>query len=637
MENDENPTAVTSNSVEQTEIDRLNELIKSQTNEITEFNSRFVHFQQHYENLLAKQKDENAKEKQLTVMRYAQAEKAKLDADRRFEISNSKNCELTKEKENLQLKLAEMKLLSNKLQQAFDTKVAELTTMKKDLEKTKELNQSIDATLKSTLNHLKGESASLREQKEINEKLRKELAEQQELNKQLHENLQSVPTDDERSKAFETLRDEYEALKTRFSTIQDENIQLKDKLKSIDEDRTALENVLESFRQNAAKEKEKTKNLYDELLAARENDLTEISRLKQIENVYNQTLADNADLRQLLAKEHEFLVLTQNLTEKNSILQIDFEQMKIFNEKLRLENEKLLQNDVEQKFRLNQFEKIEETLKTDFKQIEEKFEILKKNHDEVLRENEDLKIEIVNLKKKHQANTKDLIKQLQQLQKSKTFDDVTTKTKENLGENSSRGSRTSSTGSTNENSPIVVVESPPIPSKPVVEEETDVIVNIVDIDRQKLIEKLLKQQKLLVRRNEKIEFLNDHIVILTQDLQNKRKIIQSYAMNEDAFMYTSNQSDSIKQQLAEKSRSNSSSLMATLYNRATTVGQNATHKILPQFFHDQSSTMNLETALDIMGKLQSVLEDTLLKNITLKENVDTLSKEIERLSKRTKT
>ncbi len=45
--------------------------------------------------------------------------------------------------------------------------------------------------------------------------------------------------------------------------------------------------------------------------------------------------------------------------------------------------------------------------------------------------------------------------------------------------------------------------------------------------------------------------------------------------------------------------------------------------------------MTLENALDIMGKLQSVLEDTLLKNLTLKDNVDTLSKEIERLSKRT--
>ena len=103
-------------------------------------------------------------------------------------------------------------------------------------------------------------------------------------------------------------------------------------------------------------------------------------------------------------------------------------------------------------------------------------------------------------------------------------------------------------------------------------------------------------------------------------------------MNEDGFMYTSNESDSVKQQLATKTRNNSSSLMATLYNRATTTANNhpTTHK-----FFDQSSPMTLETALDIMGKLQSVLEDTLLKNITLKENVDTLSKEIDRLSKRT--
>jgi hypothetical protein len=102
-------------------------------------------------------------------------------------------------------------------------------------------------------------------------------------------------------------------------------------------------------------------------------------------------------------------------------------------------------------------------------------------------------------------------------------------------------------------------------------------------------------------------------------------------MNEDSFMYTSNESDLLKQQLANKTRNNSSSLMATLYNRATTVSNHATNKSFPHPF-DQSSPMTLETSLDIMGKLQSVLEDTLLKNITLKENVDTLSKEIERLS-----
>jgi hypothetical protein len=48
--------------------------------------------------------------------------------------------------------------------------------------------------------------------------------------------------------------------------------------------------------------------------------------------------------------------------------------------------------------------------------------------------------------------------------------------------------------------------------------------------------------------------------------------------------------------------------MASLYNRAT-------------------SRVILETGLNIMEKLESVLEDTLLKNITLKE-IDRLSKRI---------
>lgn len=215
--------------------------------------------------------------------------------------------------------------------------------------------------------------------------------------------------------------------------------------------------------------------------------------------------------------------------------------------------------------------------------------------------------------------------------------------KENVGDNtSSRGSPTGSFCSLNEIVPPIPVPtaeqySTPLPvHPPVQEEEAEVVVNIVDIDRQKLIDKLVKQQKLLVRRNEKIEFLNDHIQLLTQDLQNKRRIIQSYAMNEDGFMYTSNESDAIKKQLGNKSRNNSSSLMATLYNRATTTATASNPSNVAKYF-DQSSPMTLETSLDIMGKLQSVLEDTLLKNLTLKENVDTLSKEIERLSSKRTT
>lgn len=42
--------------------------------------------------------------------------------------------------------------------------------------------------------------------------------------------------------------------------------------------------------------------------------------------------------------------------------------------------------------------------------------------------------------------------------------------------------------------------------------------------------------------------------------------------------------------------------------------------------------MTLDLSLEINKKLQAVLEDTILKNITLKENLDTLGDEITRLN-----
>lgn len=44
------------------------------------------------------------------------------------------------------------------------------------------------------------------------------------------------------------------------------------------------------------------------------------------------------------------------------------------------------------------------------------------------------------------------------------------------------------------------------------------------------------------------------------------------------------------------------------------------------------SGMTLELSLEINKKLQAVLEDTLLKNITLKDNINTLGQEISKIS-----
>lgn len=43
--------------------------------------------------------------------------------------------------------------------------------------------------------------------------------------------------------------------------------------------------------------------------------------------------------------------------------------------------------------------------------------------------------------------------------------------------------------------------------------------------------------------------------------------------------------------------------------------------------------MTIELCTEINSKLQALLEDTLIKNLTLKENLETLGQEISRLSK----
>ena len=59
----------------------------------------------------------------------------------------------------------------------------------------------------------------------------------------------------------------------------------------------------------------------------------------------------------------------------------------------------------------------------------------------------------------------------------------------------------------------------------------------------------------------------------------------------------------------------STGIMASLYNSKVS-----------------DSAMTLELSLEINKKLQAVLEDTLLKNITLKENINTLGQEISKIT-----
>ena len=60
----------------------------------------------------------------------------------------------------------------------------------------------------------------------------------------------------------------------------------------------------------------------------------------------------------------------------------------------------------------------------------------------------------------------------------------------------------------------------------------------------------------------------------------------------------------------------------------------AGHGIMASLYNSRvaDSGMTIELSLEINKKLQAVLEDTLLKNITLKENMNTLGQEISEMT-----
>lgn len=89
------------------------------------------------------------------------------------------------------------------------------------------------------------------------------------------------------------------------------------------------------------------------------------------------------------------------------------------------------------------------------------------------------------------------------------------------------------------------------------------------------------------------------------------RIIQNYITREEAGALVPTSMDCNKAEISKKG-----GIMASVYNS-----------------HAVDASMTLELSLEINRKLQVVLEDTLLKNITLKENINTLGEEIARLTK----
>lgn len=66
------------------------------------------------------------------------------------------------------------------------------------------------------------------------------------------------------------------------------------------------------------------------------------------------------------------------------------------------------------------------------------------------------------------------------------------------------------------------------------------------LDRQTLIEHIVKLQRISARKSEKLDFLEEHVKSLVAELQKKSQLLQSYILREQAGTLSSNAMDKNK-------------------------------------------------------------------------------------------
>ncbi|NXM07965.1 CC186 protein, partial [Tyrannus savana] len=590
----------------------------------------------------ANKKCEEARhEKETMVMKYVRGEKESLDLRKEKEILERKVRDANKEIEKHSNKIKQLSQEKGRLHQLYETKDGEATRLNREIEKLKEEINSHVIKVKWAQNKLKTEMDSHKETKERLKDAMTKLTEAKEEADQIRINCQEMiksyqeseeiksneldaklrGTKGELEKQIQEKSDhlevhhakikELEDLKRTFKEGMDELRTLRTKVKCLEDERLRTEDELSKYKEIINRQKTEIQNLLDRVKTVdhlqdqHQRDEQEINALKEEIDGFNSLVADlQKDIEGSRKRESELLIFTEKLTSKNAQLQSENNSLQSQLDKLSY-SERELQNQLEcvQQAKddlATKLQKEEDQRKVEVEMLQAQLASAQEERAALKTQVDELKDDLATQKRKHAANLKDLTKQLQLARRK--LDQIENGNYDK--EVSSMGSRSSSSGSLNarssneDRSPENTGSSVAVDSFP-------------EVDKAVLVERILRLQKAHARKNEKMEFMEDHIKQLVEEIRKKTKIIQSYILREEAGTLSSEASDFNKVHLSRRG-----GIMASLYTS-----------------HPADSGLTLELSLEINRKLQAVLEDTLLKNITLKENLQTLGTEIERLIK----
>nr|XP_053646576.1 coiled-coil domain-containing protein 186-like isoform X2 [Cherax quadricarinatus] len=616
------------------------------------------------------------RDKESMVIKYATSEREVIVAKKQKEAVEKKMKEMEKEREQLVSKNKMLISERARICQTLDTKVQKNNWYQREVERLKEDINSRDIKIKWAQTKLKAEMEAHQEtQGKLDRALTKITKHEEELKtvKDEAESIVRTTRDSENSRAnildmqlkeekarlimerqanesrgsaFNRLSAELEALKLKRAALLEESTSLKKKVATYEAERSETEKLFTSLRSEVTASRQEaadlshqlsnSTHLQQQLNREREEVATANREIDRLQANNNEIESELLACRQ---KEAELLAFTQKLTDKNVQIQSQFSALQSKTQLMELVQ-------TEMKAELDELKVQKLKLKTDLakenqthiseleqlrRQLAGRSEEVRQLTTKVM----ELENEIQVLNKKHNNSLKDITREMQKLRKRLAIQENSPGGGSGAGsgvvssgrssqsatphDSLSQGSRASSNTSlntieyqsTNGSSPHSQDSLPPL---------HDPIVT-----QQLLVDRIIKLQKSAARRSEKIEFLEEHISHLVSEVKKKSRIIHHYIMKEEAGALANSASDDSKSSIANGGRVQRKSqaelmrhggIMASVYGSAPRDG-----------------SMTLELSLEINRKLQAVLEDTLLKNITLKENLNTLGDEIAKISR----
>uniref|UniRef100_T1JNM1 Coiled-coil domain-containing protein 186 n=1 Tax=Strigamia maritima TaxID=126957 RepID=T1JNM1_STRMM len=548
------------------------------------------------------------KDKELMVIKYAHGQKEVItlkklqeDIEKKFrdgvlDIKSSEISNLMREgekmKEQLSSKEIKLKWAQSKLRTEMDAHKETETKLDRVQQKLQQTREEADQIRKDCQEMIKTyqESEDVRSNSlDLQLKVKETELEKERQGKTNQEEV------------YHSITNEFETIKKKHRLTIEENNNLIVKIQTLEGERLEYENNLSRFKDTVNLQNQEIVDFKSKIsemdnlkaMLEREKGKFEVSNL-EIERIRQTNSELLLDMDACRNKEGELLEFTERLTSKNVMLQSEFAVLESKSQMLSLEKTRLVKLSEELE---NQIKYLKSQVEEEKQLRQQETQLLARKLAEKTKTAESLSIKL-----EEEANeNRELTREIQSLKRKLDLSESTHSVGNNLDPTTGLNSRASSSGSldtiTNSGSGFnnPTLTNPPV-QRNVNNSHMDNNVITIEPSRQLLIERIVKLQKSLARKNEKIEFLDEHARQLITELRKKSKIIQSYVMKLEAGALVTEQMDQNKIDLAKRG-----GIMASLYNSQASDG-----------------AMTFELSLEINRKLQAVLEDTLLKNITLK-------------------